>query len=439
MKVELEELNPCQVKLAVEVPAEVIRKELDLLYNDLRKKVQLKGFRKGKAPRPILERYYRSSVEQDLIQKVVPDSCLKVIQEKEIKAVGLPKVDEVKLEEEKSLKFTAVVDVIPSISLQPYQGLEFTRKLFKVTEEQISRELERLREMNASFDSVDRPAQEGDYVILKYRESQDGVPSQKPEESLSLVVGEGRFLAEFEDHLIGMTQGSEKEFTLSFPEDFRNPEVAGKEVSCRVHLEEIKVKRLPELGDDFAREVGEYEDLEMLKGKLLQDLKEQERRRSEAALKNEILDRLAEENPFPVPEILVEKQIRQMLADMEGQLRREGRSLEDPQIDLKELGGRLWEPALRRIREELILDRIAELEGIEVSESDLEEEIKRLAAMTRQSSEALRAMMEKDESLEGFKQRLKFDKALSFLVSQSQIGEITVERLEEPSATGEEE
>lgn len=439
MKVELEELNPCQVKLAVEVPAEVIRRELDLLYNDLRKKVQLKGFRKGKAPRPILERYYRSSVEQDLIQKVVPDSCLKVIQEKEIKAVGLPKVDEVKLEEEKSLKFTAVVDVIPSISLQPYQGLEFTRKLFKVTEEQISRELERLREMNASFDSVDRPAQEGDYVILKYRESQDGVPSQKPEESLSLVVGEGRFLAEFEDRLIGMTQGSEKEFTLSFPEDFRNPEVAGKEVSCRVHLEEIKVKRLPELGDDFAREVGEYEDLEMLKGKLLQDLKEQERRRAEAALKNEILDRLAEENPFPVPEILVEKQIRQMLADMEGQLRREGRSLEDPQIDLKELGGRLWEPALRRIREELILDRIAELEGIEVSESDLEEEIKRLAAMTRQSSEALRAMMEKDESLEGFKQRLKFDKALSFLVSQSQIGEITVERLEEPSATGEEE
>lgn len=439
MKVELEELNPCQVKLAVEVPAEVIRRELDLLYNDLRKKVQLKGFRKGKAPRPILERYYRSSVEQDLIQKVVPDSCLKVIQEKEIKAVGLPKVDEVKLEEEKSLKFTAVVDVIPSISLQPYQGLEFTRKLFKVTEEQISRELERLREMNASFDSVDRPAQEGDYVILKYRESQDGVPSQKPEESLSLVVGEGRFLAEFEDRLIGMTQGSEKEFTLSFPEDFRNPEVAGKEVSCRVHLEEIKVKHLPELGDDFAREVGEYEDLEMLKGKLLQDLKEQERRRAEAALKNEILDRLAEENPFPVPEILVEKQIRQMLADMEGQLRREGRSLEDPQIDLKELGGRLWEPALRRIREELILDRIAELEGIEVSESDLEEEIKRLAAMTRQSSEALRAMMEKDESLEGFKQRLKFDKALSFLVSQSQIGEITVERLEEPSATGEEE
>lgn len=438
MKVELEELNPCQVKLAVEVPAEVIRRELDLLYNDLRKKVQLKGFRKGKAPRPILERYYRSSVEQDLIQKIVPDSCLKVIQEKEIKAVGLPKVDEVKLEEEKSLKFTAVVDVLPSISLKPYQGLEFTRKLFKLTEEQISRELERLREANASYDSVDRPAQEGDYVVLKYRESLDGEPSQKPEESVSLVVGAGRFLAEFESHLVGMSQGSEKEFTLSFPEDFRNPVVAGKEVSCWVHLEEIKVKRLPELNDDFAREVGDYEDLEMLKGKLLKDLEENERRRAESALKNEILDRVLEENPFPVPESLVEKQIQQMLADMEAQLLLEGRSLEDRQIDMEELRGRLREPALRRIREELILDQIAGLEGIEVPESDLEEEIKRLAALTRQSSEALRARMEKDESLSGLKQRMRFDKVLSFLVSQSQIGEITVERLEQPSATGEE-
>lgn len=438
MKVKIEELNPCQVKLAVEVPAEVIRQELDLLYSDLRKKVQLKGFRKGKAPRPILERYYRSSVEQDLIQKVVPDSCLKVIQEKEIKAVGLPKVDEVKLEEEKSLKFTAVVDVIPFISLQPYRGLEFIRKLSKVTEEPISRELERLREQHASFDSLDRPAQEGDYVVLKYRESLDEESSQKPEESLSLVVGAGRFLPEFESHLVGMTQGSEKHFTLPFPEDFRDPEVAGKEVTCWVHLEEIKVKRLPELNDDFAREVGDYEGLEMLKDKLLQDLEEQERRRAETGLQSEILDRLVEENPFPVPELLVKKQIQQMLGSMEGQLRQEGRSLEGFQNVLEELRGRMRESALRHIREELILDRIAELEGLEVSENDLEEEIMRLAAMARQSPEALRARMEKDHALEGLKQRLKSDRALSFLVGQSQIREIIVERLEEPSATGEE-
>lgn len=416
MKVEVQEINSCQKKLAVEIPLEVVKKELDSLYRDLQGKVKVKGFRPGKVPKGILERLYKNEVESEVINKIIPDTCTKIIQENGIRAIGHPRLDEVELEKEKPLRFTAIVDVIPNISLKDYGGWELTKKIVRVTEDQLDEELGRLREIHAQWDAVDRPAQKGDYIALNYQGSLEG--KKLPElraEHLEAIIGSNYLPPSFEEQLIGMNIGEKRDIKVSFPLDHSNEKLAGKEVLFEVQLEEIKVKRLSELNDEFAREVREdVETLEELKQKTLKLLEEYAANRAETLLKKEIVDRLVAENPFPVPEPLIEAEVQRMLYNMEAGLELQGKRLEAPEFYRE----RFREAALNNVQAELILEKIQTQETIEVSEEEMDNEVELVASRFKKSEELI-----KTEMGEKLRSQLGRRKALDLLVKKCKIQE----------------
>jgi trigger factor len=416
MKVEVQEINSCQKRFEVEIPLEEVNKELDALYRNLQKKVKVKGFRPGKVPRSILERLYKAEIENELISKIIPDTYTKIIQDNGIRAVGLPRLDEVRLDKEQPLRFTATVDVVPEISLKEYEGWEFTKKIVPVSEELLDSELERLRELHAQWDAIDRPAREGDYVVFNYQGSVEG--KKFPElqaENVEVIIGSNTMPPELERQLIGLSSGEKKEIGLPFPPDHPNEKLAGKEALLEVQVAEVKEKRLPELNDDFAKEIQEeVETLEELKQHVRKNLEDYIANRAQALLEKEILDRLIEENPFPVPESLIEAQCQQMLNNMKTQLEARGTKLED----LDSYRERFREAAERNIKIELILDKIKQLEGVEVSEEEVDKEIKVIATRWKKSEEFVRKEME-----ERIRQQLVRKKTLEILIQKSRIKE----------------
>ena len=425
MKIEVQEINACQKRLEVEIPPEVVKKELDNIYRDFQKKVKVKGFRPGKVPRGLLERLYKAEVENELINKVIPDTCTKVIQENGIKAIGTPRLDEVDLGEDKPLRFTAIVDVIPDISLKEYGGWELTKKTVRVTDEQITKEMERLREIHAQWDASDGTAREEDYVVLNYQGYLAGekLPELKAE-NLQVIIGSNSLPDSFEEQLVGMNAGERKNIRVVFPPDYHQEELAGKEVLFEAQLNEIKVKRLPELNDEFAREVREQvETVAELREKIFKELEEYAAHRAGALLEKEIVDRLLEENPFPVPEALIEAEMERMLHNMETRLKLQGMKLVNPESYRENFR----ESALRNIQTELILEKIKELEAVEVSEEEVDKEIKLAAAGLKQSEEAIRKEMG-----EGLRNQLGRRKTLELLVKKSKIQEDIIDP-EEPS------
>ena len=432
MKVELQEINSCQKKLEVEIPLEVVKKELDSFYRDLQKKVKIKGFRPGKVPKGILERLYKNEVESELINKIIPDTYTKIIQENGIRAIGPPRLDEVELEKEKPLRFTAIVDVIPDISLKEYGGWELTKKIVRVTEDQLNEELGQLREIHAQWDAVDRPVQKGDYITLNYQGSIEG--KKLPElraENLEAIIGSDYLPPSFEEQLIGMNIGEKRDIKVSFPLDHSNEKLAGKEVLFEVQLEEIKVTKLSNLNDEFAREVRVYvETLEELQDKSLKLLEEYAANRAEALLKKEIVDRLVAENPFPVPEPLVEAEVQRMLYRMETGLELQGRRLEAPESYRE----RFREAALNNVQAELILEKIQTQEAIEVSEEEMDNEVELVASRFKKSEELV-----KTEMGEKLRSQLGRRKALDLLVKKCKIQEETVDPEDLPANASEEE
>jgi len=426
MKVEVQDINSCQKRLEVEIPREEVDKELNNIYKDLQKKVRVKGFRPGKVPRYILERLYKAEVENELISKLIPETYDRIIRENGIKAVGTPRVDEVRLDRDEPLRFSAVIEVLPDIPLEKYGGWEFIKKIPRVTEEQVERELENLRHLHAQWEAVDRPARQGDYVVINCQ----GYMQEKriPEleaQNMEIVLGSNSSLPELESQLLGLSRGEEREIKVSFPKDYRIESLAGKEALLKVEVAEVKEKRLPELNDDFAREVQEeVENLEELRQHIIKNLEQYASTRADRLLHREIIDRILEENPFPVPESLIETELQRMLDNMEAQLRSQGLSLENPEV----YKDNMRETAIRNIRTELILDKIQELEGITVSEEEVEQEVKRLAASMKKSEEFIRQTM-----AEGIRRQLVREKTLNLLVQKNSIREEIVDSLPQES------
>ena len=256
MKVEVQELGSCERRLEIEVAPESVQKELDQAYRELAKRVSIRGFRKGKIPRAVLERYHRSSVEDEVMQKLIPDSFQQAVKDQGLRAVGQPKLDYINLNEAKALRFTATVEVLPEIALQTYGGWDLTKEVRVVTEADVERELQDLQNRHVSLVSIeeDRPVQEGDYVLINFEGFRDGqpVPGSKTE-NYALVVGAKSVVESVDRGLVGMRKGEVREIPVQFPETYQNRAMAGREVIFRVTENEIKERVLPALNDEFAK------------------------------------------------------------------------------------------------------------------------------------------------------------------------------------------
>ena len=437
MKVEVQELGSCERRLEIEVAPESVQKELDQAYRELAKRVAIRGFRKGKVPRAVLERYHRSSVEDEVLQKLIPSSFQQAVKEHGLRAVGQPKLDDINLDAEKILRFTATVEVLPEITLQTYGGWDLTKEVRMVTDADVERELQELQNRHVSLVSIeeDRPVREGDYVLIDFEGFRDGQPVRGSKaENYALTVGSKTVVESIERGLVGMRKGEARQIPVRFPPTYQNQTLAGQEVTFHVTVNEIKERVLPALSDEFAKEAGGVDTLAELKEKIRNSQAALAEREARRGLHEAVVSRLIEANPFELPPGMVEAETEARIEDLQRQLRPQPGDAAPPQIT-EELRQQLREQAITRIRRELLIEEIAKREGITVDDSDVEAELKRLAERTDQRVEYIRRQMEQAGALGSIRHNLLADKVLDFVAARCTVTEVTKPAAPEPSTT----
>jgi trigger factor len=423
MKVDVEQVAACVRRLTIEVPADRVNRELDAIYRNLQRQVKVPGFRPGKVPRRLLENRYRLSVEQEALQKLLPEALSAALSEEKLYSVGEPQIDQVTLTKDQPLRFVATAQIVPDFAVADYQGWQFERRIPVVTEADIDAALQRARERHAALEAVaGRSVQHGDFVILAYQGFRNDHPLPGVEATNALVeVGAGLFLPEIEQGLIGVMPGEEHMIPVHFPEQAHNTALAGQTVQFRVRVAEIKEKILPTLDDDFARAYEEVDSLAALRDRLRGELEVAAREKADEALRQEILTKLVAANPIEVPEVLVHEQMRRLYLRQKRQ--ETGRELtpEEYQVDLASLPEELTAQALEMVREQLILHRIGTDAEITVTPEEVDAEVAAMAARMAQNPEALKRALEHNGSLSALETSLRERKIFATLLAKVQV------------------
>jgi trigger factor len=427
MKVEVQELGSCERRLEIEVAPESVQKELDQAYRELAKRVSIRGFRKGKIPRAVLERYHRSSVEDEVMQKLIPDSFQQAVKDQGLRAVGQPKLDDINLNEAKALRFTATVEVLPEINLQTYGDWDLTKEVRVVAEADVERELQELQNRHVSLVSI-----EEDRPVEGFR---DGQPVQGSKtENYALVVGAKSVVESVDRGLVGMRKGEVREIPVQFPETYQNRAMAGQEVIFHVTVNEIKERVLPTLNDDFAKEAGGVDTLAELQAKIRQNQEAVAEREARRALHEVVVSRLIEANPFELPPGMIEAETDTLVEDLQRQLRPQ-QGGDTPLQITEEIRQQLREQAITRIKRELLIEEIAKREELTVDDTEVEADLKRLAERTDQRLEYIRRQMEQAGALGSIRHNLLADKVLDFVAARCTVTEVSKPAEPEPSPT----
>ncbi len=331
MKIEMEQVSSIRQKMTVVVPAERVDKEVDKAYSKLQKSVRLRGFRPGKAPRSVLQRYFKNQVEEDVISTLVQDSYLRALEEQKVSPVSQPVIEKGLLETGKDFSYTASFEIKPALAVQGYTGLALEKETVQVTDADIEEQLKKLQHTHATLKTVEgRPAQAGDCALIDYEGTIEGKPlSKNPVTDYLIEISSDAFLPGFSENLIGLKPGDKKRFTLQMPEDSERADLAGKQIDFTVVVKEIKEKLVPPLDDEFARDLGAYQDLADLKQKLRESLAAFKKQQAEDRLRDRIVTLLIEKNPFEVPPSLVELQIQRMLLNTRQRLAAQGVNVEN--------------------------------------------------------------------------------------------------------------
>ncbi len=425
MKAEVERLGECKVILKIEVPADRVKRELDNLYNDLQRKAKLPGFRRGKVPLDVLKTYFAGSIKADALDRLIPETYQEALKENDFVPCSQPKIEEVKHEENRPLSFKATVEIKPKIALKKYKGLKAKKIIRIVTEEDAGHALERLKHRHAEFITVEnRPAKKGDWVIVDFVGNIEGKPFKDNEaKNFSLEIGSKTLVSDFEDQLIGLKKGEEREVRVKFPGDYHNKKLAEKEVLFEVNLKEIKEKKLPKIDDEFAQDL-KFANLEELKRRIREDLERYEREHSERLLRDNLMDWLIRKTPFPLPQAMVERELEVMVEDALTRMRYSGIDPKRMGIEEAKLKERYRPSAERRVKSTLILEEIAKQENTEVNEEEIEKRIEEMALSTGQKKEDLKDFFEKEKShLAGLKEEIRLKKALNFIVNEARVKE----------------
>jgi trigger factor len=424
MSAKWEKLEGNQGVLTVEVDAEKVNEGLDAAFKKVVKQVNVPGFRKGKVPRALFEKRFGVEVlYQDALDILLPEAYAKAIEETGIEPVDRPEIDIEQMEKGKSLIFTAKVTVKPEVKLGEYKGLEVEKMDTTVTDEDVENELKRLQERHAELVvKEDGKIENGDTAVIDFEGFVNGEAFEGGKgENYSLEIGSGTFIPGFEEQLVGLEAGAEKEIEVTFPEEYHAEELAGKPAAFKIKVHEIKAKQLPALDDEFAKDVDEeVETLDELKAKIKQRLEEAKKNEAETTLRNTLVEKAAENAEIDIPEVMVKNETDRMLKEFEQRLQMQGLNLElyyqfsgQDEAALRE---QMKEDAEKRVRVSLTLEAIAKAENIEATEEDVNKELEEMSNMYGIEVENLKKML---GSLEGIKEDLKLRKAIDFLVENS--------------------
>jgi len=426
MEVNVEEISALTKKVTVTLPEDVVQPQLNAAYDKLKKESKMRGFRRGKVPRSIIVKQYKPQVEGETGEKMVQDNYFNAIEKEGIDPVVHPEIKSVKYNEDGSFTFVADVDIRPEFKLSEYKGLEIEKVDILVTDEEVQIELEELQKNMAVLQSVsDRGVQTGDVVVVDFQGYNDDKPiPQVKSENSSVDVGSGTMGKEFEDNLLGMKKDEEATHEVDFPETHPNPVLQGKKVEFHITVKDIKERVLAELNDEFAKDVGEqFTTLEELKSSILERQTGQKEESAQATLTDRVMEKLLDSHDFEVPNRLVAFEVEQMIKQTEKQLEQSGMSLEAAGLSKETLAEQNKEMAVKRVRGDFVLKKIAEVEEIKVADEDLERGFKRIGDQYNMDVAKVKEYFQNRDDLLPFMNELLNEKILTFLRDEATLVE----------------
>ncbi len=414
------------VKFTMEFTAEEFDNGQIKAYQANKNKFEIPGFRKGKAPRSIIEKHYGEGVFfEEAIDELLRANYGEALNELELEVIDSPSVDFSEIKKGEGFTVTVTVDVMPIVEVKDYKGVEIEKVENEVKDEDVDKEIQSLQKRNARMVAVERPAQNGDTVLFDYagfvgEDQFEGGTAERQE----LVLGSGMFIPGFEEQLIGVAAGEKKDVEVTFPEEYHAPELAGKAAVFHCQIHEIKEEDLPELDDEFAKDVSEFDTLDELKTSTRERLEKYAKSGAENQMKDAALAKVVEANQIDVPKVMVEDEVDRMVQELDQQMRYQGMSIDQylgfVQKDMKEFREEMTEDAERSVKTRLILNGIVEAEKFEVSGEEVEEELKVMAVQYQLSVDRIKEMIG-DSGMKMFEKDIQVKKAIEFIYSNAVI------------------
>ena len=412
----------CRRELELEISAEEVSKATEKVAKELSRVARVPGFRPGKAPVTLIKRRFAEEIKGEVLQSLVPETVEKAVAEQKLTPVSQPQVDKLDYNEGQPIKFRAVFEVLPEFELGNYKQLEIEMPAMDVTDEDVAKALEETRERAAAFTPVEgRAVENGDFVQLKLIGTPEGGGDPLQADNVLCHVGAEETMEPFNKNLRDANVGDHKEFAVEYPADYPDQKLAGKKYNYAADVLGIKTKKLPELNDEFAKDVSDATSLDELKTKIRESLEHERNHRQKELQREKIIAELIKLNDFPVPESLVEHQMDARLERVVRSLAQQGVDPRAVNVDWVTLRNRQSERAKDDVKAELIVDRIASAESIDATEEDVTHELEHLAGHSNESVDAIRARLTKQGALDRMKAKLRSDKTLDWLAQNAKI------------------
>ncbi|MBP7341943.1 MAG: trigger factor [Smithellaceae bacterium] len=424
LSVKVEDISPVKKKMSFEVPWTFVKDELENVYREIGKKAKIKGFRPGKVPRKVLETYFKADAEGETITNIVNKYYWQELDSRGIVSLSRPEIEQNGFKENTDFAFSASFETEPAFEPQGYKGLELEKTDIKVSDEDMEKRLGEIRKMFATMQDIedDRPADMGDFVTIDFSGTLDNEAlPELQSENYTLELGSQRFVPGYEEQIVGMRKGETKDVKVTFPEDYHEKKMAGKEVAFTVVLKGIKEQKLPEINEEFVKNFDKYNTLDDLKNDVRQSMEEQCKRQSDTQFKDKIMEAILLANEFEPPPSLVERQIFYMITDTHKRMRSAGMD-EKNAMDLSfRMHDQFKQDAEKSVRSFLVLKKIAEKESLTVTDEDIDKYINELAQLHKADYEVVKDAYEDEERMSSLKSEILQKKVFDFIEHEANI------------------
>ena len=412
-------IEGCKHYLEITVPVEDVVAETTRVVEKISKQARLPGFRPGKVPQTLVRSRFAAEIRQDVLEAVIPKAFRKKAEEEKLDVVSTPNVSEMKFEDGEPLVFRAEFEVAPTFELGDYKGLTVVYKEPEISEEDITKRIDTLREQKAEYINIDpRPAEDGDFAVLSL-ESISGATPAVNEKEIQLEIGHPDTFPPFSDNLRGMTPGEEKQFEVVYPEDYGTDRLAGKTVVFKTVISMLRKKELPELADEFAQDLGDFKTVDELKEAVRKSIFAERENGAQSEAKAKLIDVLVENHQFAVPQSYVDRQVENIIENRMREFSRQGVDVSKLNLDWTKVKDQQTEQATKDVRASLLLDRIATAESINATTEEIDREVQTVARRERESVAVVRRRMEGDGALSRIANHYRTEKTLSLIFEQA--------------------
>ncbi len=436
MQVTVEDVSSIKKVMHIEIPQDEVARELDKAYNNLKKNAKIKGFRPGKAPRSVLERMFKKDVHADVSSRLIQSSFSEAIQETELKIVGYPQLDPPDMDADAPYRYSATVEIAPQIADIDFKGLKLQRTNYAVSDGEIAAQLAMLQKNLAQLEPVkeDRGLQDGGFALIDYEGFQNAKPFEATAltQDFTLKIGDGVISPEFDEQLIGLKSGGVKEFTLTFPKDHFNAQLASQTIDFRVALNDIRFEVLPDLDDEFAKKVGQFGSLKDLEEAISQNLRQGYDKRIEQELNEQIFSNLLEITEFDTPDTLIDAELEGIVQEAERSFAHRNTSLEEQGMSRESISEKYRDTAAKQVQRYLLLNKIIEQEDLSVDDQEMDEALNEMAANFNQPLDEVKKYYQQfPDRLDQFKHALLEKKAITLIIESSEIEDVEPKTTEE--------